>query len=135
MDTTDTISILILAGIAIVGGYFAARTANSREPLHTGGIAAVGNYVASAILAALAPSVLCTLLVIHPTFLGTDIRLPVLGWEVTELAHGVFVAITLMVVALLFLSLYAIAEKPHVDRLTQGEDKGWTKEDAEKSGL
>jgi hypothetical protein len=135
MNMTDTIFILILVGIAIVGGYFAARTANSREPLHTGGIAVVGNYVASAILAALAPTVLCTLFVIRPTFLGTEIHLPILGWEVTELAHGVFVAITLMVLALLFLSLYAIAEKPHLDRLTQREDKGWTKEDAEKSGL
>lgn len=135
MTTTDTISIMILAGIAIVGGYFAARTANSREPLHSKGIAAVGNYVASAILAALAPTVLCTMLVIRPTFLGTEIRLPILGWEVTELAHGVFVALSLIVLALLFLSLYAIAEKPHLDRLTQREDKGWTKEDAEKSGL
>jgi hypothetical protein len=135
MTSTNLISILILATIAIVGGYFAARTANSREPIHSNGFAAVGNYVASAILAALAPTVLCTLLVIRPTFLGTAIHLPVLGWEVTELAHGVFVAITLIVLALVFLIPYAVAEKPHLDRLAQREDRGWTKEDAEKSGL
>ncbi|MDQ7024551.1 MAG: hypothetical protein Q9P44_03240 [Anaerolineae bacterium] len=135
MDTTDTISILILAAIAIVGGYFAARAANTREPVHGGGVAKVGNYAASAILVALAPTVLCTLFFIRPTFLGTEIQLPVLGWNVTEFAHAIIVALMLVVLALVFLIPYALAEKPHLDRLAQQEDAGWTREDAETSGL
>lgn len=135
MDTTDTISILILAGIAIVGGYFTARNANNREPVHSGSVAKIGNYAASAILTALAPTVICTLFFIRPTFLGDEIRLPVLGWDATEFAHAITVALTLVALAMAFLIPYALAEKPHLDRLAQQEDKGWTREDAETSGL
>ena len=135
MNTTQIISILILAGIAIVGGYFAAQVANKREPIHAGGVARVGNYVASAILVALAPTVLCTLFFIRPTFLGDAIHLPVLGWEVTEFAHAITVALTMLVLALAFLFPYALAEKPYLDRLAHKEDRGWTREDAETSGL
>jgi hypothetical protein len=135
MDTTDTISILILAAIAIVGGYFTARVANSREPIRSSGVASVGNYVASAILTALAPTVLCTLFFIRPTFLGDAIHLPVLGWEVTEFTHAITVALTLLVLALVSLIPYALAEKPEIDRLAGQEDKGWTREDAQTSGL
>jgi hypothetical protein len=78
---------------------------------------------------------LCTLFVIHPTFLGEEVRLPVLGWDVTELAHAFTVALVLILLAIAVLIPYALQEKPELDRLAEQEDKGWTREDAETSGL
>jgi Tfp pilus assembly protein PilO len=72
---------------------------------------------------------------IHPTFLGAAIHVPVLGWDITEFAHAITVAVVLLVVALVCLIAYALAEKPYLDRLAQEADKGWTREDAETSGL
>ena len=37
--------------------------------------------------------------------------------------------------ALIFMLIYAVLEKPALDKLANQEDRGWTREDAETSGL
>lgn len=135
MDTTDTIALIVLGCIAVFGGFYTARSSAQRETIHSGGISSILNYLASALLIALAPSVLCTLFVLHPTFLGEEILLPGLGWDVTEFAHAIAVALAILSTALLLLLPYAILEKPFLEQIMQKEDRGWTREDAETSGL
>jgi hypothetical protein len=132
---TDTIWVLILiiSGLAI--GYMTARGSNNREKIHGGAVAHIGNYVASAMIAMIAPTVLCNIFFIHPIFLGEEILFPGLGWDVSKLAHILLIAVVMVGTALIFLIPYAIAEKPKLEAIKQQEDRGWTKEDAETSGL
>jgi len=120
----DAIAVSILVIFGIVAGYFVARTANNHEEIQGGAIAQVSNYLASALLVAMAPTVLCAVLVIHPTFIfGSTIL------------SAIFIALVLVGTALVLLLPYALTEKPHIDRKPQQEDQGWTREDAETSGL
>ena len=50
-------------------------------------------------------------------------------------AHAIVIALVMIATALILLIPYAILEKPHLDKLAQAEDQGWTREDAETSGL
>jgi hypothetical protein len=72
---------------------------------------------------------------LHPSLLGEEILLPGLGWNITKLAHVVLIAVVMIAIAFIFLIPYAFAEKPALDKLAKQEDRGWTKEDAETSGL
>jgi hypothetical protein len=132
---TDTIWILILIGLGLVLAYRTAQGSNNREKIQGGAIAQIGNYVASAMLAMLAPVVLANIFFIQPTFLGTEILLPVLAWDITKFAHVLVIAVVMVGIAVIFLIPYAIAEKPKLEALKQGENRGWTREDAETSGL
>lgn len=132
---TDTMWVLVLIGLGLVVSYKTAQSSNNREKIQGGAMSQIGNYVASAMIPMLAPVVLCNIFFIHPTFLGEEILLPGLAWNVTKLTHVVFIAVTMVGIALIFLLPYAMAEKPKLDALKRQEDRGWTREDAETSGL
>jgi len=128
----DTVYILILIVMGLGLAYTTSRSSNKREKIHGGAVSQVTNYLASGLLAMLAPTVLCNLFFIHPDFLGT---VAPFGWNITPFAHAIVIALTMVATALLLLIPFAITEKPFLDRLANQEDKGWTKEDAETSGL
>ena len=130
IDTT--IWVLILVGLGLLLGYLTSHSANNREQTQSGALAQLLNYLASALVAMVAPTVICNVLFIHPNFLGKVI---VGGWNLTTLVHALLIALTMIVVALALLMVYATMEKPHLANLAEEEDKGWTREDAESSGL
>lgn len=132
LTMNDSIYVLILVGLGLFIAYRTSQSANNREKTHSGGIANVFNFVAAGLIAMLAPTVLCSIFFIHPDFLG-EVTLG--GFNLTVLAHAVLIAVTMIIVALILLIPYAILEKPHLAKLAQKEDKGWTREDAETSGL
>lgn len=135
LTMTDAIWVLILVVLGLFVSIKTAQGSNNREKIQGGTVAKVGNYVASAMIAMLAPTVLCNIFFIHPTFLGETVLMPGLGWNITKLAHVVVIAVVMIAIAFIFLLPYALAEKPALDKLKNQEDKGWTREDAETSGL
>lgn len=128
----DTIWILILVGLGLFLGYRTALSANKQEEIHSGDLAKLLNYVAAALIATVAPTVICNVLFIHPNFLG-EVRL--FNINFTTLVHALLIAFLMTVTALILLMVYAILEKPHIDSIAEQEDRGWTREDAETSGL
>lgn len=132
MTMNDSIYVLILLGLGLFIAYRTSQSANNREKTHSGGIANVFNFVASGLIAMLAPTVLCNVIFIRPDFLG-DVNLG--GFDLTVFAHAILIALTMVSSAIILLIPYAILEKPHLNKLAQVEDKGWTREDAETSGL
>lgn len=128
----DSIYVLILIGLGLFIAYRTSQSANNREKTH-GGIANVFNFIASGLIAMLAPTVLCNIFFIHPDFLGIDWSLG--NFDLNPFAHAVVIALVMIATALILLIPYSILEKPHLERLAEAEDKGWTREDAETSGL
>lgn len=128
----DTIYVLILIGLGLFVAYRTSQSANNREKTQSGGIANVLNFLASGLIAMLAPTVLCSIFFIHPDFLGT---IAPFGFNITAFAHAILIALGMVGLGILLLIPYAILEKPHIDRIAQQEDTGWTREDAETSGL
>ncbi len=121
----DALAVSFLVIFGMIAGFFVARTANSHEKIEGGPIAQASNYLASAILIAMAPTVLCAVLVIHPTFILNS-----------TILSAIVIAMIMVGIALVLLLPYALLEKPHVQRQQQQQDdKGWTREDAETSGL
>lgn len=120
----DAFAVSFLVIFGIVAGYFVARSSNEHETIEGGALAKASNYLASALLVAMAPTVLCSVLVIHPTFILNS-----------TLLSAVVIALVMVGIALVLLLPYALAEKPHIEQRGSQEDAGWTREDAETSGL
>ena len=64
----DSIYVLILLGLGLFIAYRTAQSSNNREKTQSGGIANVFNFIASGLIAMLAPTVLCNIIFIHPRF-------------------------------------------------------------------
>ncbi len=128
----DSIYVLILIGLGLFVAYRTAQSSNNREQTHGGSIAKGFNFIAAGLIAMLAPTVLCNLFFIHPNFLG---RVEIAGFNLTTFANVIVIALVMIALALLCLIPYAILEKPHLDKISKQEDQGWTREDAETSGL
>lgn len=131
MDDT-TIWIIVLIGLGAILGFFVARRANEREQTHSGSFAQLLNFLAAALIAMVAPTALCNVFFIHPHFLG-DVF--ILGFNLTLITHVVLIVFVMIITALALMTLYALLEKPHLERVIAQEDRGWTREDAEQSGL
>jgi uncharacterized membrane protein len=131
----DTIYILILVVMGLAIAYTTSRSSNKREKLHGGTPSLVLNYLASGLLAMLAPTVLCNVIFIHPNFLAPILPFLHEGSFFFTLAHLLVIVLVMVGLALLLLMPLAAIEKPFLDKLARQEDKGWTKEDAETSGL
>lgn len=110
--------LLFLVGFGLVAGFFVARSSERRIAIHGGNAARLFNFVASALLISITPTVLLSIFIL---------RLPLLNL--------VAIVVTMFVSALLLLMPYAAIEKPAQERLVQQDDRGWTREDAEASGL
>lgn len=128
----DSIYVLILIGLGLFIAYRTAQSSNNREQTQSGAVAKGLNFIAAGLIAMLAPTVLCNLFFIHPDFLG---RVEIAGFNLTTFAHVIVIALVMITLALVCLIPYAILEKPHLDKLARQDDQGWTREDAETSGL
>jgi hypothetical protein len=129
---TDTLWIILLLVMGLGIAYTTSRSSNKREKIYGGAVSQVSHYFAAGLIAMLAPTVLCNVFFIHPDFLGT-IMLGSLN--LTAFIHAVLIALLMLGTALVFLMPFALSEKPHLDKVVKQADKGWTKEDAETSGL
>ncbi|MEO1287497.1 MAG: hypothetical protein AAFV93_06985 [Chloroflexota bacterium] len=128
----DSVYVLILVVLGLFVATLTARSANNREATQSGGVANIFNFLASGLIAMIAPVALCSIFFIHPNFLG-QVRL--FGINMTTFAHVVLIVLLMVGAAIVLLIPYAMLEKPHLNRIAQQEDKGWTREDAETSGL
>lgn len=128
----DMIWIAVLIGIGLLLGYTTLQSVEKRDAKAGNPLARVFNYLAAGIVAMVAPTVLCNVFVIQPEFLGS---IAPLGIDLTELVHALLIAFIMIGIAIALLVPYAVLEKPRLDELAQREDRGWTREDAESSGL
>lgn len=107
-----------MAFCAVVFGIRTARASARRDPVHGGPVAALFHLLGAVAFVGLAPGVLCGL---------------VLG-----VAHSLVpVAIVSVIVSLLSFYLYAVFERPARAALpaAANDERGWTAEDARRSGL
>jgi uncharacterized protein YneF (UPF0154 family) len=132
MTQTLVISIVLLAIIGVLGGGYIARKSHQKEKVQGGTIGRATHFLASAILVVTAPAVLCSATFLHPEFLGEVV---IAGFNLTPLADALVIALILVVAALVLLIIHAIFARPEIDRADPVEDRGWTAEDARKSGL
>lgn len=103
--------------LGLIGGVFVARTSARKQAVHGGAPAQLFHYLgASAFLAAL-PAGLLEL--------------------ITGRGFGgaIVASLTLAVISLALLLIYAIFERPALARLPSEDDEGWTAEKARTSGL
>lgn len=132
MDTNDTIAVIVLVVIGLAGGIFISRKSERSEKVYGGAVGRITHYLASSLVIAMAPTVLCSVFFIHPQFLG---NVTLLGLNLTALAHAFLIAAGMVLSALALLMIHAIAARPQLDQVTPDENRGWTAEDARKSGL
>lgn len=116
MDRVQFTLLLILA-IMVLGCVPLARSSNRRDAVRGGLGAQVFHFI----------GVLAYIGVLPAALLGSIL--------VGPLTFGVPLALGLLAVSLLSLFVYAIFEQPTRVRLKPAEDRGWTAEDALKSGL
>lgn len=116
MDPKLTFSILFLIAF---GGYFGgmvARASEKARPIHGGPLARALHFAACAVMTIGAPAVLLEIFVLRMTS-------PLL----------ILAGVIITLFALLF--AYALIEQPARMRFQAPEDRGWTPEDAKRSGL
>lgn len=128
----EMIWIAVLIGLGLLLGYTTLQSVEKRDAPAGNPLARVCNYLAAGIVAMVAPTVLCNVFFIQPDFMGEIVPL---GINLTELIHALLIAVIMILVAIALLVPYAMLEKPRLDALAQREDRGWTREDAESSGL
>jgi hypothetical protein len=119
MTQNQQIAILIAFIIALIGGYFISRKAAAHEKIYGGTIPTVLNYIVSAAMISIAPSVLCSTLVLHNGF-----------WFSIGMVAVIFV------IAVGSSMIFAVFENgARKAALSKKVDRGWTEEDARTSGL
>jgi hypothetical protein len=116
MEISLAASLLFLAAFGWHFGGMVARASEKARPIYGGWLARVLHFAACAVMTVGAPAVLLEIFVLR-------IVSPFL----------ILAAIIVALFALLF--AYALVEQPARSRLQPLEDRGWTPEDAQKSGL
>jgi hypothetical protein len=119
MTQNQQIVILIAFIIAIIGGYFISRKAAQHEKIYGGAIPTALNYIVAAAMITIAPSVLCSTVVLHNGF-----------WFAIAMVAVIFL------IAVSSSMLFAVFENSaRKAALSKKVDRGWTEEDARTSGL
>jgi hypothetical protein len=119
MTQNQQTAILIAFVIALVGGYFIARKAAQHEKIYGGAIPTALNYIVAAAMITIAPSVLCSTIVLHNGF-----------W------FSIGMVVVIFVIAVGSSMLFAVFENnARKAALSKKVDRGWTEEDARTSGL
>lgn len=118
MEQTHLITYGIITVLGLIFGVSVARSSSSREAVLSGSPATIFHYLASSIMSVFALTVLASVFIVRMHFM-----------ELLVLAVGMFV------VALVLLMIYAVLEKPAIDKKAREEDTGWTEQDARTSGL
>lgn len=118
MSERELFVLALMALFGVIFGWRVAQSSVKREPIQGGAGARVFNLLGAAGFVAVLPGVLCGL---------------VLG-----VAHNILpIAIGLMLFSLISMFGFAVFERPARVALpaVPQEDRGWTEEDARKSGL
>ncbi len=132
MDPTllKTMGLLALVVIVLWLGWQVHQRSVARKPIHGGGLSSFFSYLSGMCFAAILPTVLMSILVLHP--------------ETVELAGLTWHPLLLAIVAFglgsfVFALLHALVEHAPLQRALQHEAtleaRGWTEEDAKSSGL
>lgn len=116
MDRTQ-LTLLIVGTIMLLACVPLARRSNQLDKVHGGLLAQVFHFIAAAVYVGVLPAALLGSILVGP------------------LALGIPLALGLLAVALVSLLLYAVFERPARRALKPQEERGWTAEDALKSGL
>lgn len=118
MTQTQVIAILFVVAFGLGIGLFTARASNKRESIHGGQVATFLHYLSSALLTAMVPTILVSLFIFHVGVL-----------------NAILLGAVLFASAFLLLIPFAAIEQPALQAYQAREDRGWTREDAETSGL
>lgn len=114
--------LLILPLLVILGlilGYRTAQSSQKREGIHGGPMAQIFHYLACAIFSVTTPTVLTSIFIFH-----------------VGIVRAFIIAFSMLGVAFILLILFAVFEQPARQKRTDSDDeRGWTAEDALKSGL
>lgn len=116
MDRT-LLTILIVLAVMVFLSIPTARSSIRRDPIYGGTGAQIFHFLGVAVYLGVIPSALFGSILVGPLKLGIPL------------------AIGLLAVSFILLCIYAIFERPARAALKPVEDRGWTAEDALKSGL
>ncbi len=115
---SELLTLIVGVVLAVVLGFFTARSSHRREPIYGGLMAKVFHYIGAGLFVAIAPTVLISALILKTGHLIIPL---VLGFAASSY------------IALL---IHAIFERPAYEAaLRAREARGWTAEDAQTSGL
>lgn len=106
---------------ALIFGTLTARSSMRREKIHGGTVAIIFNWIASVVMLMVLPLILGSIFIGH------------------NAGYGIVIGLLLIGVCGILLVIFAVFEKAprdaYLKTLIPKEDKGWTAEDALKSGL
>jgi uncharacterized protein YneF (UPF0154 family) len=119
MEQNQQIAILIALAIGLIAGYFISQRAAKHEKIYGGALPKALNYAASAAMITLAPSVLCSAIVLR-----------------NEFAFTILMVVVILGIGVISSMLFAVFENtPRKAALAKKVDRGWTEQDARTSGL
>ncbi len=126
----DALALIALVALALWLGMIAHRRSAGQHAIHGGSASRLFNYLSAACFAAILPTVLFTVFILHPE----NIRVAGLFWHPLILA-----VVALALGSLGFALLHAVFERGPLTRAAQQraevEARGWTETDARTSGL
>ena len=130
IEAEKAIGLAALLVIALRLGWVAHGRSVSRQAIHGGTLSQTCNFLSATCFAAILPTVLMTVLVLHPA----PVALAGIVWSPLLLA-----VLGLALGSLLFALLHAVFERGPLQRaqarLKTQESRGWTEQDAKTSGL
>ena len=130
LETDQALGLLALLAIALRLGWIVHGRSAARDAIHGGVLSSAFNYLSATCFVAILPTVLMTVLVLHPP----PVELAGIVWsplllEVAALGLG----------SLAFSLLHALVERGPLMRaqaeMARQESRGWTEQDARTSGL
>lgn len=130
LTDVDGLALLVLAVIGLWLGRHVHKRSVASQPIHGGPISVIFNFLSAASFASILPTVLMTVLVLHPD----NVLIAGIVWHPLVLA-----VIGLAACSLVFALLHAVFERGPMARALRHdsarEARGWTAEDARTSGL
>ena len=130
MDLRQAIGLVALLVIALRLGWVVHKRSVARQAIHGGALSLACNYLSGVCFVAILPTVLMTVLVLHPA----PLTLAGFVWSPLLLA-----VLALALGSLVFALLHALLERGPLQqaqaRLDARESRGWTEQDAKTSGL
>lgn len=129
-ELVNALGLSALVAIGLRLGWIAHRRSVSRLTIHGGAASQFFNYLSATCFAAILPTVLMMVLVLHPK----HVQLGGVVWHPLVLA-----VLALGVCSYAFSLLHAVLERGPMTRAqhrkAEREARGWTEEDARSSGL
>ena len=130
LEADKALGLLALLVIALRLGWIVHGRSAARDLIHGGALSSAFNYLSATCFAAILPTVLMTVLVLHPP----PVELAGIVWSPLLLA-----VVALGVGSLLFSLLHGLVERGPLLRaeaeIARQESRGWTEQDARQSGL